>query len=337
MSPLATVWGAAAALRVACYRRGLLRVHTLGRPTISVGALEMGGTGKTPTTAALARALRDAGRRVAILSRGYARRSRGAVLIGVGEGPLVGPHEAGDEPYGYARQLEGVAVAVASRREAAAACVPEAFGVDLYLLDDAFQHVRVARDLDLLVVDSEAPFWLASPPPTGRLREAVSAASRADAFVVTGPRFEECRRELGRRFPGRPVFGMRREYPGAIPLGSWRAGDVQAADPPGRVVAFAGIARPARFFDSLSAAGIEVVERRPFADHHWYARGEIAELSARAASQGAALITTEKDAVRLLDVAELPAEPYVWPQRLLPHSTEELLGWIDRRLSGRRT
>lgn len=336
VSGLGHVWATASAARVALYRHGWLPTRALDRPTVSIGALEMGGTGKTPCTAALAGLLHEAGHRIAILSRGYGRRSSGPLRVSLGDGPLVDAREAGDEPWGYARGLPGVAVAVAARREQAAAVLSGGFEPDLYLLDDAFQHVRVTRDLDLLAVDSDLPFWNGQPPPGGRLREGVGAAARADGFLVIGPRSEECRRELGRRFPGRPVFGLRREYPGALALSAWLGGAESSTMPPGPVFAFAGIARPQRFFDALTLAGITIAGNRSFRDHHWYDAADLQQLAEDAASRSAALITTEKDASRLARLSSLPPDLYVWPQRLEPHEPAALLEWIGRRLAGAR-
>ena len=292
----------------------------------------MGGTGKTPATTALAALLRDTGLRVAILSRGYGRDSRGARIVSLGEGPRVEPREAGDEPYGYARALPGVAVAVAARREAAAQLLALQFDADVFLLDDAFQHVRVGRELDLVVVDGDAPFWEGDTPPAGRLREGVAAAGRADGFLVTGAQTEACRRQLARRFPGRPVYGLAVQTPGAQAMSAWQSGDGDVHALRGPVLAFAGIARPERFFASIRSAGLAIAEQRVFGDHHWYSSKDLQELERRAAAHAAELVTTEKDAARLVGQSGLPRDLHVWRYLLTAHAPDELRGWICNRI-----
>lgn len=330
-------WGAVAAARAALYRRGLLPRHRLPGATISIGALEMGGTGKTPVTSTIAALLRDGGRRVAILSRGYGRRDRLPRCVSLGDGPLVASSMSGDEPAWYARSLPGVAVAVGARREQAAATLAGRFAADAFVLDDAFQHLRLHRDVDILVVDGDAPFWQGSVPPRGRLREGIGAAARADAFAVIGTRAAECERWLASRLPGRPVFGMAPEYPGAVPFAAWRRGEETIATPESALL-FSGIARPERFVAAARRAGIAVGGEEHFRDHHWYSAGDIAELWRAASAAGVTtLLTTEKDAVRLVDGGIEPGDLRVWPMRLRPHAPEQLGAWLERRLStGRR-
>ena len=167
---LSYAWGAAAALRILLYRCGWKSRHRLQRPVVSIGALGVGGTGKTPCVAALAQLLIADGKRPAILSRGYARRGRTATIVSQGQGLQVPVTEAGDEPAWFATALPSVPVAVAARREEAAELLLGRVDCDLFLLDDAFQHVRVHRDVDLVVVDATAPFWEDRPPPAAPTR-----------------------------------------------------------------------------------------------------------------------------------------------------------------------
>ena len=182
------------------YTSGAARSHRLSHPVISVGNLTMGGTGKTPFVAFLARRLRFEGKHPAILSRGYGRRSRGVVVVSEGDGPLVSPEEGGDEPVALARQLPGVAIVVARRRVEAAAAA-ERLGADLFILDDGYQHLAIERDANLLLLDARDPFRrrtlpAARPAPRaalgpgarGRLRAHARRAGRAPG--------------AGRRHPG---------------------------------------------------------------------------------------------------------------------------------------
>ncbi len=332
-------WRAVAALRARLYERGWLQRHSLDRPVISVGALSVGGAGKTPTTAAIAALLLDAGYRPAILSRGYKRRGSAPLLVsrGDGAGPTVTVREAGDEPFWLASVLRQVPVAVAARREEAAEIVLDSAPVDVFLLDDGFQHVRIQRDVDLVVVRPDSPFWEDRPLPAGRLRESPAAADRASAFLIVGDAASGTGEVLDRRFPGKPRFAFRPQTPGTWPARQdppEATVAVQAATDPaqeigGPAYAFAGIAHPERFFHDLEESGVSVTGSRRFADHHAYSKSDIAELGAAAQRSGAqVLITTEKDAVRLPD--ELPDLPVlVWGYRLSATDSHGLLAWLE--------
>lgn len=355
---LASVWQAITAGRAALYDRRWFPVRRLPRPAVAVGALTVGGSGKTPATELLAGTLLDAGLRPAVLSRGYRRRSRGPLLVSTGDGtgPRV-PHEvSGDEPAWLARALPRAPVAVASRRERGARLVLEAADVDVFVLDDAFQHLRVGREADCLMVDASAPFWQDRPLPAGRLREAPAAAGRADAFLLLGDP-EELLPELERRHPGKPSFLLRPTPPAAwrleiyrpdLPAASRSAVDLPGPLPqdaalarpstlPGPLWAFAGIARPERFFADLEAAGLELAGRRAFPDHHGYRARDLEEIDTAATASGAAgIVTTEKDAARLRAApgaaSDLPC--WVWRYRLEAVEPDALSAWLRGRLDG---
>lgn len=291
-------WNVVAATRIAMYRSGLWRSHELPRPTISVGALEMGGTGKTPATVAVASALRAAGFRPAILSRGYGRAGTAPLLVsdGAGGGPRRNASLAGDEPWLMAHLLRDVPVAVAGARELAAALVP-LDNVDIFVLDDAFQHVRVRRDVDLLMIDAATPFWNQQPPPFGRLREGVEAAARADGFLVRGDTAI-----VGTRWNAKPRLELVAQKSRLLPLRRWlREPDGTAIEAaPLACVAFAGIARPERFFEDLRTIGTRLTLAQQYRDHQLYTVTEIKGLAERARLRDCdTLVTTEKDAARL--------------------------------------
>ncbi|HEX2254119.1 MAG TPA: tetraacyldisaccharide 4'-kinase, partial [Thermoanaerobaculia bacterium] len=157
VSPWQLLYGGAHRLRGAWYRR---RSRRLPRPVVSVGNLHFGGTGKTPLTAALAAHLRDAGIAVCILSRGYGSRGAGVRVVSTGEGPRLGPEEAGDEPVLLAGELPGVAVVVGADRFAAGSHALDHLTPrpDMFLLDDGFSHLGLARDIDLLAFPAADPF-----------------------------------------------------------------------------------------------------------------------------------------------------------------------------------
>jgi tetraacyldisaccharide 4'-kinase len=185
LRPVAAVYEGVVRLRWQCYASGLFRVSRLRHPVISIGNLTMGGTGKTPITIALARLLQDSGHRVAILLRGHGGRHRGKpLLVSDGQRVLCTAKVAGDEALVLAENLPRVIVAVAKNRAKAGAWIEQRFEVDVHLLDDGFQHLKLHRDLNLLLIDAANPFG-GGLPPLGRLREPPQAITRADAVVLT--------------------------------------------------------------------------------------------------------------------------------------------------------
>ncbi len=184
-SPWQLFYGALLARR---RRRARASAERLPVPVVSLGNLHWGGGGKTPFTAALAADLAARGLAVAIVSRGYRRTSRGPLVVSLGDGPRVAWSAAGDEPFLLAQALPGVAVAVGEQRVAAARLLLRELphSPDLFLLDDGFSHVALARDIDLLLFPAADPFAGGRLAPAGRLREPLAAARHADAVVLTG-------------------------------------------------------------------------------------------------------------------------------------------------------
>ena len=292
---LGSAFGAIGALRVEAYRRGLLRRHRLQGPVVSVGNLGVGGSGKTPVVLRVAEILRDAGEPVAVLSRGYGGRFAGeALVVSDGTSVLASAAEAGDEPVMLARALPGVVVAVGPRRDVVGREVEARFGRRVHVLDDGFQHLRLARDLDLVCLDVRD--LEDQPLPVGRLRERPAALSRADLVLLT--RLEAASEaELGaletRIGPGR-TFRVERRVAGFTTA----AGAPQA--PPKRAFLLAAIARPERLERDVAAAGVAVVGRAFFRDHHRFRPRELASVAEQARLLGAdAIVTTAKDVVRL--------------------------------------
>ncbi|MDQ3013325.1 MAG: tetraacyldisaccharide 4'-kinase, partial [Acidobacteriota bacterium] len=171
--------------RIVAYERGLLKTYRLSAPVISVGNLTVGGTGKTPCVAFIAQALRDYGHHVAILSRGYKRSTSGRVEVSTEKEVVCSPRESGDEPYLLAQSCPGVRVVVDKDRYAAGQWLEERAQISVFLLDDAFQHLRLARDLNLLLVDATESLAGAKMVPFGRLREPLPGLRRADAVIFT--------------------------------------------------------------------------------------------------------------------------------------------------------
>jgi tetraacyldisaccharide 4'-kinase len=299
LAPLGATFGAAAWLRGWLYRSGVVRQERLGGPVVSVGNLAVGGTGKTPVVARVAELLRDDGAAVAVLSRGYGGSFRGeALVVGDGVRVLADAREAGDEPVMLARALPRVVVAVGANRARVGRAVEARFGPRVFVLDDGFQHLRLARDLDLLCIDAERPG--ARPLPAGPLREFPSAARRADAVLLTqADRVDES--ALGRltaSFGAERTFRVRRRM-----LGFFHR-DGGTAEAPARPFLVAAIAAPDRFEADVSRMTPAIAGRLFFRDHHVFDASDGQRVLSSAASAGAdAIVTTDKDATRLPEIA----------------------------------
>lgn len=288
LAPLTPLYAAGLAVRNLSIEHGWEMVRRLRCPVISIGNLSTGGSGKTPLTIALGQALTNRGLRVDVLSRGYGRRSQLPVRVD----PAGAAEEFGDEPLLIARQT-GLPVFVARQRYDAGllaeAEAPDSKQSTVHLLDDGFQHRQLHRDIDILLLDSRD--GRDSLLPAGNLREPLKAARRATVIAIPAkddaPQLEAALRAWG--FAG-PVWRLRRKMEVPAPLGSES----------GPVAAFCGIARPEQFFAGLEAAGLQLVFRLAFPDHHRYTRAELLRLKDLACEAGAtAFITTEKDHVRL--------------------------------------
>jgi len=299
LRPLTPVYSGFVRARATAYRRGLLPRVRLPRPVISVGNLGFGGTGKTPTVIALVRDLARRGRRPAVLTRGYGRKTSDTVLL-VGPDTLAPVEHAGDEPLEMASRLPGVPIVVDADRVRGGRLAVDA-GADVLLLDDGFQHLRVERDLDLLLIDAGDPWAGGHLPPRGRLREPLSAMARASAVLVTklgddAERFGAIVDTVHRHAPGIPVLGAR-----LVPSRVWtpegpRSVEVLHDRP---VLPFAGVGRPGAFSDLLEDLGATVVATRWFPDHHRYTGRDMRRLERLAGKAGAVLVTTAKDSVKL--------------------------------------
>ena len=290
LAGMAAPYSLVIAVRNAAYDRGLLPAAHAPVPVISVGNLTLGGTGKTPLVAWLARMLAARGLRPAIVSRGY----------GAARG------QCSDEAAELAVLLPAVPH-VANRDRVAGACTAAAAGAQIVLLDDGFQHRRLARDLDIVAVDATDPFGCDRLFPRGLLREPLAGLQRAQAVVLTraaavdADRRAAIRRRLQQacRAGSEPAWIEATHQP--VQLRS-AAGNTQPLSTlqAGRVAAFAGIGNPAAFREAVAALGAELVGFRPFPDHYAYSSGDLAELGDWAASLRADLVvTTLKDLVRI--------------------------------------
>jgi tetraacyldisaccharide 4'-kinase len=307
LAPLVAAEGlfrAAVAARGALYDRGLLASAEAGAPVISVGNLAVGGAGKTPVAMAVADRLLRAGRRPAILSRGHGATSRAPRVVSDGRRVLLDAGEAGDEPYLLARRLPGVAVLCGPDRAALARDAVRSTGADVLLLDDGFQHRRLRRDLDVVVVDAGNPWGNGHCLPAGPNREPRSALARAGLVWLThadraAPAALERLRAEALRATGQPPVESR-HAPRDLLDASLATGFGLASLRGRRVAVLSGIARPASVRRTLEELGAVVAVARDHPDHHRFTDAEVDEALAAGAAAGAEwLVTTEKDAVRL--------------------------------------
>jgi len=327
LSPLVPLYRIALALRERKYQPGSKSIRQLSWPVVSVGNLSTGGSGKTPLTIALAKALAVRGVQVDVLSRGYGRRSALPLLV-----DLRGTaDEFGDEPLLIARET-GVPVVVAAERHEAGRLVERSFAkaseqigelaseaLCVHLLDDGFQHRQLHRDVDILILsqrDIEDRLL-----PAGNLREALRAAGRAHVIAI--PEDEpEVAAEIERRGWHAAIWRIRR--------------CMEIPPPDGPVAAFCGIARPEQFFAGLERGGVAIAARFAFPDHHRYSAADLSRIAAVAEqTHAAALLTTEKDRVRLGALASgfpssLPLESV--PLRIEIENEAAALAWLFERL-----
>ncbi|MES2197059.1 MAG: tetraacyldisaccharide 4'-kinase [Pseudomonadota bacterium] len=290
--PLGALYGAVAGRRM--QRPGV----DAGVPVLCVGNYHTGGAGKTPTVLALTKLLRDLQETPVVLSRGYGGRLRGPVMVDPARHAAA---DVGDEPLMLART---VPVAVARDRVSGVA-LARSQGASVLLMDDGFQNPAIVKDASLIVIDANRGLGNGCLFPAGPLRAPLDLQlARTDALIVIGDgdAAEPVAAELAAR--GVPVLGAH-----------LKPTDASLAALAGkRVLAFAGIGDPGRFFRTLRAGGIEVIRERAFADHHPFSQGEIEALIAEAAGEALTLVTTEKDLARLRTTGGLPP----WASGIVP-------------------
>jgi tetraacyldisaccharide 4'-kinase len=324
---LSSAYAAAARYHRSYYAHRPHLRRSLARPVISIGNIAVGGRAKTPLAAYVAARLRDMGERPAILSRGYGRPDApdGVVVVRDPDGIRADLDRAGDEPLMLARQLEGVAVLVCPDRHLAGRLAERHFGCTVHVLDDGFQHFTLRRDADIVIVAREDVAG-ARTLPAGRLREPLDVLGAADAIVMLGDA----------------------DLPGARQP-AWRARrmpqPVRLVEPPGQlfapgagsILAVAGIADPAGFFADLRRAGWTIAREMRFRDHHRFSARETTEIFATARQSGAAaVVTTEKDLVRLLPFRPFPMAVGFAPMTLQIEEPETFDRWLRGRVDAAR-
>ena len=296
MNPLSSIFGSIVGLRNELYDRRILNIQKLARPVVSVGNISVGGSGKTPFVIALGTLLRERGIAFDVLSRGYGRSSQEIAAVD----PSGRPEQFGDEPLLIARKLQSPVIVGADRYQAGLFAEKQFADARLHLLDDGFQHRRLHRDFDIVMLpadDIEDTLL-----PVGRLREPLSSLHRADALVLA--------QNVQSPIEGKPTWRVRRK--------------ITAIQPLSRVVAFCGIARPQQFFSALRESGTELVETAVFPDHHRYSQSDVERLlKLQEKTRAEGFATTEKDAINLGDL--LPPATQVAALQLELENPEEAI------------
>jgi tetraacyldisaccharide 4'-kinase len=320
---LSTLYAAAARRRREWYSARPDLRKRLQHPVISVGNLAVGGRGKTPIVACIARLLLDMGERPAILSRGYARQQPddGVVIVRDPERIRADLARAGDEPLMLARQLPGVSVLVCEDRYLAGKLAEQRLAATVHILDDGLQHMQLDRDVEIVLVGAED---VAHPAtlPGGRLREPIDTLIVADA-ILAPPEVV-----LDLRGVDIPIFRIRRR------IGEPRS---EAECPPGPALAVAGIAVPAGFFEDLRGAGYALAGTLTFPDHHPYSPRDLRRIEAEVRRKAAAFVlTTEKDYIRLLPLRPFRV-PVAWvPLTMEPEPVDDFAAWLAGSLRAAR-
>ena len=328
---LSWVYALAVRVRLQLYRRGWLKRQQLSCAVISVGNLTVGGTGKTPFVAYLANVLLQLGYRPAIISRGYkGHMEKQGGLVSDGVTTLVDSAACGDEPYMLARALPGVPVAVGRNRLATGKELEKRFGEVVHILDDGFQHVRLRRNLNVLLIDGTDPFGNGHLLPRGRLREPVSGLSRADLIIITRAHLSLDGEAIEMRIrKHHPSVSIAYFYHDAIAIRDLASGERQSlrAFTSSRVVALAAIGNPKVFLQDVAHYQIEVVEQFLFRDHHRFSQQELDTALEKSRQAGArCVLTTEKDAVRLEGLSFNPGDISVFEIEVRPEDSD---GYLD--------
>lgn len=331
LGPISVLWSLVAKLRRSAHGKGLLTSRQLSLPVISVGNLTAGGTGKTPAVAWIVESLAEQGLTSAVLTRGYRRKAPDRVTLHPASSS-ADPLLMGDEPAMLARHFVTAApntvFAIGPDRYRAGKEVERQKSIRFLVLDDGFQHLRLRRSLNIVLVDCSNPFGNGFCLPLGRLREPIESLRHADVALLTRARPGSAHTKLCERLreinPGIQIFRSRMSICRLVDVSTGDAADLGSLRGK-RVGVFCGIGNPASFHRQVSDTGAEIVFTRDFRDHYRYAQTDLDSLTKAATTFNAgALVTTAKDAVNLSGLA-LPMRLYVLEIELTADDPERLL------------
>lgn len=299
--PLSWVYGFVVWIRNCCFDFRIFRIHQVGVPVISVGNITTGGTGKTPFVEYLVRYFIHRNKKVAVLSRGYKRITKGMIIVSDGRSAQRNVEMSGDEAYQVARKFPQSIVIVDEDRARAAVYAIEKFGVDVIILDDGFQHRSLHRDVDIVMIDGGQSLRKMNMLPAGMRREPLRSLDRATAIVFSGfSNYENFIGEIKRKFSipcmkvkFNPTGAHKFIDDGLIPLASLNGKNC---------IAFCGIGNPNSFITTLKELNLQILDCKVYPDHHKFSIEELTEIKNKFDEVKVDfIITTEKDAVRILD------------------------------------
>jgi tetraacyldisaccharide 4'-kinase len=312
--PFSLIYGAIIWMRNKSYDKKFFRSFKIENCTIiSVGNISVGGTGKTPVINFLARYLSETGFKVVILSRGYRKKSKDTRIVSNGKEILISLEEAGDEPFLLARQLKGIPIVVEADRYKAALLIQQKFKPDVILLDDGFQHRRLMRDLDIVLVDASRGFGNGFLLPAGFLREPISSLRRADLIWFTRiDQSKNMEQLIGkvRQVSSKPILKSCHQPAEIIPALSEKRYDLSYLNQK-RVFLFSGIGNPLAFEETIKKLGALVISHVKFSDHYQYTQKCLDKLIRQAQQSDTDLIlTTEKDYIRIENLLKIESPIY---------------------------
>jgi tetraacyldisaccharide 4'-kinase len=342
------IYGAGAALNGRLYDKGFSKTFSLPCPVVSVGNITVGGTGKTPMTLFLADSLKKKGFNPAILSRGYGGTlSKAGGVVSDGKCFHMDPAQSGDEPYLMASLLDGIPVCIGSDRARMGMYAFKRFSPDLFILDDGYQHRRLHRDLNLLLIDSAKPFGNGHIIPRGTLREPLSAIERADGFVLTRSAdhalsLKRFREEWKKTCTDVDLDGIEvfccdhmTSIRGIVPKGTGalipcNVEDIRSE----KVFAFSGIAKNMDFRKRLAEKGLRIGSYFDFSDHHSYSDEDLKMICSTAVSKECGILaTTEKDYVRFQHMKPLTLDLAVMGVDLdFGNDQDRFIGFVVNRI-----
>ncbi len=314
MGLLSAIYSTALSCRRFAYRTSLKKPKKLPAKVICIGNLTLGGTGKTPAVISVAQEAKKRGLKPCILTRGYKGTAKGPCFVSKGDGPLLDAVQAGDEPLLMSHRLSGIHIVKGKNRFLSGMYALRELGLDavnLFILDDGFQHWGLHRDMDVVLIDASNPFGNGKLFPEGILREPLSALSRADIMVITKTdtsctkSIKEIELEIKQYNPKAGLFLSFHKPISLINL-SGELKEIKSLNN-ATVYAFAGIANPMHFRAMLASNGTNIEQFKAFKDHYIYKQHDIDRIVKEASSLD--IITTEKDLMKLKDL-KLPENVY---------------------------